>query len=78
MVVFFAFVFFNIFKSMKFRSKLDSNEKLLYFASVAIVFVFVLSNIHYQVMFQVGLMEIFSIHLAYVISVLNNQNKLDF
>lgn len=76
-VVFFAFVFFNIFESMKFRSKLDSNEKLLYFASVAIVFVFVLSNIHYQVMFQVGLMEIFSIHLAYIISILNNQNKLD-
>jgi len=78
MLVFFVFVFFNILKSMKFRHKLDSNEKLLYFASVAIVFVFVLSNIHYQVMFQVGLMEIFSIHLAYIISILNNQNKLDF
>ena len=78
MFVFFAFVFFNIFESMKFRHKLDSNEKLLYFASVLIVFVFILSNIHYQVMFQVGLMEIFSIHLAYIISILNNQNKLDF
>jgi len=67
--VFIAFIAYNIFISSSFINNLDTNEKSLYIASVAIVVLFLLSNVHYQVMFQVGLMEIFSIHLAYIISI---------
>ena len=67
--VFIAFVAYNIIVSSSFINNLDIDEKSLYIASVAIVVLFLLSNVHYQVMFQVGLMEIFSIHLAYIISI---------
>jgi len=67
--VFIAFVAYNIIVSSSFINNLDIDEKSLYIASVAIVVLFLLSNVHYQVMFQVGLMEIFSIHLACIISI---------
>ncbi len=67
--VFIAFVAYNISISSSFINNLDTDEKSLYIASVAIVVLFLLSNVHYQVMFQVGLMEIFSIHLACIISI---------
>ena len=37
--------------------------------------VFSMVTVHYQVMFQVGIVEIFCLHLAYIISVATRKHK---
>jgi hypothetical protein len=64
-----AFIVYNLSKSFDSMKNLDTDEKSLFVASVVIVLVFILSTVHYQVMFQIGLVEIFCLHLAYIISV---------
>jgi len=70
-----AFIVYNLSKSFDSMKNLDTNEKSLHIASVVIVLVFLLSTVHYQVMFQVGLVEIFSLHMAYIISVATRKHE---
>ena len=70
-----AFIVYNLSKSFDSMKNLDTDEKSLHVASVVIVLVFLLSTVHYQVMFQVGLVEIFCLHLAYIISVATRKHE---
>ena len=74
--VFLSFVGYYLLKSYQKLSNLDVDQRAFYFASLLIVILFLLSNLHYQVMFQVGMMEIFSIHLAYIVSVSFRSQKM--
>ncbi len=43
--------------------------------NLIIIGIFILGNIHYQVMFNLGAMELFSLHLAYIIFIGSNSKK---
>ena len=44
-------------------------------AIIGWLLVFSMATVHYQVMFQVGIVEIFCLHLAYIISVATRKHK---
>jgi len=68
-LLFLSFIAYYIFVSFSLINIIDGDEKVLYFRSLAIVLLFLLSCVHYQVLLQVGVMEIFSIHMACIISI---------
>ena len=74
--LFLSFVGYYILESYQKLSNLDVNQRAFYLASLLIVILFLLSNLHYQVMFQVGVMEIFAIHMAYIVSLASRSNKM--
>ena len=74
-LLFLSFVGYNLLKSYQIINSLDEVERRFYFASLLIVILFLLSNIHYQVMFQVGVMEVFAIHMAYIVSLAFRSHK---
>ena len=65
-----------LLKSYQIINSLDEVERRFYFASLLIMMLFLLSNLHYQVMFQVGVMEIFAIHMAYIVSLAFRSHKM--
>jgi hypothetical protein len=74
-LLFLSFVGYNLLKSYQIINNLDEVERRFYFASLLIVILFLLSNIHYQVMFQVGVMEVFAIHMSYIVSLAFRSHK---
>jgi hypothetical protein len=56
---------------------LSNNNLKLIVPNIFIIFIYILGNIHYPVMFSTGLMELFALHLAYIIYVGFKDKKLD-
>jgi hypothetical protein len=57
-------IFYYIFRALSVGL---SGYKTMLMPSIIILIVFVLGNIHYFVMFQAGVRELFALHLAYII-----------
>ena len=74
--VFLIFVIYYLIKSYQTINNLSADERAFYLASLLIVILFLFSNLHYQVMFQIGLMELFAIHLAYIVSLTFRSHKM--
>ncbi len=62
--VFYISIFYYIFRALSVGL---SGYKTMLMPSIIILIVFVLGNIHYFVMFQAGVRELFALHLAYII-----------
>ena len=46
---------------------LDNRNVMALAPNLFILVIFILGNVHYPVMFNIGLMELFALHLAYII-----------
>ncbi len=62
--VFYISIFYYIFRALS-VNRLD--YKTILVPSIIILIVFIFGNAHYGVMYQSGVMELFSLHLAYII-----------
>lgn len=59
--VFYISIFYYILRAL-----VSTNKKLL-IPNIIILLIFILGNFHYAVMFNTGVMELFALHLAYII-----------
>ena len=59
--VFYISIFYYIIRALKYEKIMSLTPNIL------VLVIFILGNIHYQVMFHYGVMELFALHLAYII-----------
>jgi hypothetical protein len=59
--VFYISIFYYIIRALKYEKIMSLTPNIL------VLVIFILGNIHYQVMFNYGVLELFALHLAYII-----------
>jgi hypothetical protein len=64
--LFYLSIVYYIVRILKLKT-LMCNERLKLVPSIIIIIIFILGNVHYYVLFQAGVRELFSLHLAYII-----------
>ena len=69
MSIFYGSILYYVLRAVQIRDSIALLPNLI------IIGLFILGNTHYQVMFNLGAMELFSLHLAYIIFIGSNNKK---